>query len=140
MPRLEDGLAARVIQRIFSAGMLLNGAADGLTPETSAAVQRAVGELNAALRDISGASFLTHAGDAQAGKPDALATDLQAAAECLAVVATTITNHAFVQAVGGACSVDLVEAAYSSLRARIAVEEAFSAQAGLGPQHPDGFR
>jgi hypothetical protein len=52
-PRLLD----RVIQRIFTAGLALSGAADGSTPAAAVSIERAIGELDDALHDIREAAF-----------------------------------------------------------------------------------
>lgn len=132
----DESLTSRVIQRVFAAAMLLNAAADGSTPATVAAIEQAIGELNRVLRDISGTAFHALVDAQQAAERRGVSADLAAAAECLDVVASAITRLVDLQVADGACTVDLVEAAHSALRARIAVEEARVGQLQLVPR-PD---
>lgn len=54
---LDTNLLERVIQRIFTACLLLGTATNGETGRGAASIERAIAELDEALRDIRGEVF-----------------------------------------------------------------------------------
>ena len=81
-PAVLDGdLLDRVIQRIFVAGLLLHGAADGSPPTAAVSIEQAIGELDEVLRDIRATAFTALAPENDAGELRSASNDLDVAVE-----------------------------------------------------------
>lgn len=135
-PLLVGQLFDRVIQRVFTAGMLLNGALHDSTPAAALSIEQAIGELDEVLRDIRAATFTAPAPAPRDPDLRAASADFDVAAASLDEVAAAITRLVAAQLLDGACTLDLVDAAHSAHRARLAVEEARSARSGRGVRVP----
>lgn len=114
-----------VIQRIYTAGMLLAQAANRSTPAAAGAIEQAIAELDATVHDIRAATFGALAAgrkDPASGPSDNLEGVMRSLDETAAAIALLMAGAAE----DGARSIDLLDAAYSVQRARSHVRGALS--------------